>query len=79
MSIDNRNYYRARAEQELTAASVATDPTSAAIHADLAKLYQARANGPIEDDDFRLAEDGVVADSAGDANNFRQIPQSGPA
>ena len=35
MSIDNRSYYRARAEQELTAASAATDPTAAAVHANL--------------------------------------------
>lgn len=79
MAVDNRNYFRARAEQELAAASMATDHISAAIHTDLAKLYQARADGPLEDDDFRLLEDGVFADSGGDAGNFRQIPQFGQA
>lgn len=78
MAIDNRNYYRARAEQEWTAASLATDPTSVAIHTDLANLYQAKADGPPEDDDLKLAEDEVVAASGG-AGNSRQIPQSGPA
>ena len=49
MTIDNRSYYRARAQQEVAAASQAADSSSAAIHLELANLYQARADEPTED------------------------------
>ena len=42
---ENRNYYRARAEQELTAASGAISSAAEAVHRILAKRYQDLAMG----------------------------------
>lgn len=71
------NYYLARAEQEKTEASRASDPHIASIHLALAEIYLAksRANGgsdPTELDDYS-------DEFAADEDNFRQIPQSGQA
>lgn len=79
MSTDHRNYYRARAEQELTAASVASDATSAAVHADLARLYLEGAEQSIEDDDLTSLEPESAAGFDGDEGNFRQIQRFGQA
>lgn len=79
MAQDNRNYFVARAEQELTAAINATDPSVAAIHKDLAVLMIARAGQTIEEDTVSTLEDVVVAAFGGGEGNFRQIPRSGPA
>ena len=79
MSVDNRSYYRARAEQELMLAGTATDAVAAAAHANLARLFKQKSETPPEDDELSWSQDGVVADFGGDAGNFRQIPRSGPA
>lgn len=42
---ENRNYYRARAEQEFTAASRAINSNAEAIHRVLANRYQDLATG----------------------------------
>ena len=74
---DNRTYYRARAEQELEAAGAATDMAAAAAHASLAKLFMQKAGAVAEQEDLSSRPSGRVADYAGDAGNFRQIPRSG--
>lgn len=40
MKNEDQNYYRARAEQELTAASRASDATTREVHEQLAQRYK---------------------------------------
>lgn len=49
MSIDNLNYYRARAEQELTAASQALNSDAEAVHRVLAQRYRQLATGTAQE------------------------------
>lgn len=79
MPFDERDYYLARAEQELSAASVASDSTAAAIHANLAKLFMQKAEASSDDDDFSSPEEGPAADFGGDEGNFHQTLRFGPA
>lgn len=46
MSTDDIEYYRARAEQEREAATDASQSNIAAIHEELARLYEALAEQP---------------------------------
>ena len=48
MSTENRIYYRERAKQEMAAAGRAASPSIGAIHVELAKLYEAKADGSVE-------------------------------
>ena len=77
MSIENQSYFRDRAEQEMVAADTAASPSIAAIHADLAKLYMAKADGPAEVGEVSTLEALLVAAFAADEDNFRRSRQSG--
>ena len=79
MSIENRIYFRERAEQEMAAADTAVSPSIGAIHADLAKLYMAHADGPVEVGEVSTLEALLVAAFAADEDNFRRSRQSGRA
>ena len=79
MSIENRTCYRARAEQEMAAADQAASPSIGAIHADLAKLYMAIADGPAEAGEVATLEALLIAAFAADEGNFRRTPQYGRA
>ncbi|MEO7409820.1 MAG: hypothetical protein ABIU10_00665 [Sphingomicrobium sp.] len=79
MSIADRNYYRARADQELAAAGRAANQSIGAIHADLAKLFQAKADGPVEAGEVATLEALLVAAFRADEDNFRRSRQSGRA
>lgn len=43
LSVDDRGYWRSRANTEREAAAAATDPTVTLIHSQLADEYEARA------------------------------------
>ncbi len=79
MSIENRNYFRERAEQEMAAAGSAASPSIGAIHADLAKLFMAKADGPVEAGEVATLEALLIAAFAADEDNFRRSPQYGRA
>lgn len=79
MSIENRTYFRERAEQEMAAADKAANPSIGAIHADLAKLFMAKAEGPVEVGEVSTLEALLVAAFAADEDNFRRSRQSGQA
>ena len=79
MSIEDRIYFRERAEQELAAADTAASPSIGAIHADLAKLYMAQADGPAEGGEVSTLEALLVSAFAADEDNFRRSRQSGRA
>lgn len=79
MSIANRTYFRERADQEMAAAAGAASPSIGAIHADLAKLYMAQADGPVEAGEVSTLEALLVAAFSADEDNFRQSRQSGRA
>ena len=79
MSIENRTYFRERAEQEMAAADKAANSSIGAIHADLAKLFMAKAEGPVEVSEVSTLEALLVAAFAADEDNFRRSRQSGQA
>lgn len=79
MSIENRAYFRDRAEQELAAAAIAANPSIGAIHADLAKLYHAQADGPIQAGEVSTLEALLVAAFCADGDSFHQSRQSAQA
>lgn len=79
MALEDRTYYRARAHQEMDAAYKAANPSIGAIHADLAKLFMAKADGPVEAGDVATLEAQLVAAFVADEDNFRRSRQSGPA
>jgi len=76
MSIESRTYFRDRAEQEMAAAARAASPSIGAIHADLAKLYIAKADGPVEAGEVSTLEALLVAAFCADEDSFRQSRQS---
>ena len=76
MSIEDRAYFRRRADQEMAAAAIATSPSLGAIHADLAKLCLAQADGPAEDGEVSTLEALLVASFSVDEDNFRRSRQS---
>lgn len=78
MNQENRNYYRARVEQELAAASLAADPRIEAIHRALADRYLLLAGGPAVSLVTPVRADTNVG-RADDASNFHQSLQSGRA
>ncbi len=75
MSIENRTYFRERAEQEMAAADRAASPSIGAIHADLAKLYLAKADGPVEAGEIATLEALLIAAFAVDEDNSHRNPQ----
>ena len=77
MSIENRTYFRERADQEIEAAARAANPSIGAIHADLAKLFMAKADGPVEAGEVSTLEALLVAAFSADEDNFRRSRQSG--
>ena len=79
MSIENRTYFRDRAEQELAAAAIAANPSIGAIHADLAKLYHAQADGPIQAGEVSTLEALLVAAFCADEDGFHHSRHSGQA
>ena len=79
MSIENRTYFRDRADQEMAAAIKAASPSIGAIHADLAKLYMAKAEGPVEAGEVSTLEALLVAAFSADEGSFRQSLQSAQA
>ena len=76
MSIEDRTYFRDRAEQEMAAAAIAASPSIGAIHADLAKLYLAKAEGPVEAGEVSTLEALLVAAFSADEDSFRRSRQS---
>ena len=79
MSIENRAYFRERAEQEMAAAHSAASPSIGAIHADLAKLFMAKADGPVEAGEVATLEALLVAAFVADEDNSRRSRQYGRA
>lgn len=79
MSIENRAYFRERAEPEMAAADNAASPSIGAIHADLEKLFMAQADGAAEAGDVATLEAQLVAAFVADEDNFRRSRQYGRA
>ena len=78
MSAGNRDYYLERSQQEREAARKSTDPVVAAIHDQLADEYLTLANT----DSWgrpRIKKNRATDTGSGDADNYRQIQQPGPA
>jgi hypothetical protein len=77
MPVDNRSYYRARAEQERTTARNSTDPRIAAVHDELADRYFIMSNQSAEEEP--QAPDQPVGVPGGGADNFHRSRRSGSA
>lgn len=80
MTTENQYYYAARAEEEMKAASRATDAKAAAVHFELASRYRAVAVSYAHEQILTNLEDHASEiGSAAGADNFHQIRQLGPA
>lgn len=77
MNKEDADYYLARSRQEAEAAIDAVKPEIARLHLEIAARYAVRASA--QDEALSSEASAEEGDYDDDADNFRRIPQSGPA
>lgn len=78
MTNEDREYFRARAQEERTKAAAAASTLIGAIHDQMAQRYLAWSEG-IDPDGMLNGKEDPSNDDDADEGSFRQIPRSGQA